>query len=132
MNFIVFTIPLIFIIISVIFVIVFFGDSKKYLTNLDTQKQIELENLRKKVIDSIKNKNISTLHHQDIVLEKINQQSEEISNLQNQLKTFKKNKHKIVVPKEIKTSNRYMIEINQKNLIRGLITREYIKPKRRF
>ncbi|MBF0714922.1 hypothetical protein [Gemelliphila palaticanis] len=126
-------IPIAIFIIFSIFIFVKFSDSNKHLDNMDTQSKLELERLRKEVIDKIKNKNINsseTESNYEQLMSEVKKNQKETSELQNIIKNYHNKKYEYVEnKKEESFSNR--LSFNKDNLVRGLIAKEYLDRKKR-
>ena len=154
MEFLLFAIPIIILILVIIIFSVLNSDSKKYLSKLDNQKQIELEKLKQETISKIKklkNENNSSLKQQLVdknieeqkkLLETIKKQTQVIDNtveavnkykeylLTNEKKENKKLEH-ITVDNNYKFEEKQTSKLafNSKNLVRGIIANEYLTRK---
>lgn len=138
MNLLLFSIFPIIIIIAITIASIYFSDSNKYKKKLSNNEQIKLEQLREEVIKrikDIKSTNKNELNDENIKLQKdlistIKKQSKEIQGLTDSLRNYKDDmnlKHR----KQIIKDKNINLVFNQKNIIRGLITTEYIERKNR-
>ncbi|MBF0713914.1 hypothetical protein HZY83_04365 [Gemella sp. GH3] len=137
--------PIITLIISAIVIGVYFSDSNKHKKRLNNNESARLEQLRKEVIKNINaiksmNKTKEDLNNENINLQKnlisaINKQSQEINKFSDDLKNYRNsiasnyNKEIIVENSNIKTYNNNKLIFNKNNIVRGLITSEYIERK---
>ncbi|MBU0278108.1 MULTISPECIES: hypothetical protein [unclassified Gemella] len=131
MNFLILSIPIILIILSLIVVFVLSTDSNKHLKNLDTNNKLKLERLRELALEEVnKIKNINTNKKTSLV-EKNNEYQKNILNKLNvekenrlgnySIDTINKNK----VSNVTSNKNSKKIIFTKKNIVRGIIAREY-------
>lgn len=126
-------IPIAIFIIFSIFIFVKFSNSNKHLENMDTQSKLELERLRKEVIEKIRNKNNksdSELLSYEELFQEVKQNQKDIAELQNIIKNYHAKKYEEINDSqdEIKTGS---LVFNKENLVRGIIAKEYLERRKR-
>lgn len=126
-------IPIAIFIIFSIFIFVKFSNSNKHLENMDTQSKLELERLRKEVIEKIRNKNNksdSELLSYEELFQEAKQNQKDIAQLQNIIKNYHAKKYEEINDSqdEIKAGS---LVFNKENLVRGIIAKEYLERRKR-
>ncbi|MBF0710264.1 MULTISPECIES: hypothetical protein [unclassified Gemella] len=135
MNFLFVAIPVIVVLVGLIFVIVMFSDSNKHVNNMDTARQLELERNKEAALEEVrklKNREFTleeNSNEMDDLNSKVNTQAEEIEKLRAELEELRKNSQK----KEISNivENKSILNFSKTNIVKGLITKEYLEKKGR-
>lgn len=144
MDFLLVAIPLIFVIIVVVLLAVFLGNSTKYLEKLDTSKKLELEKLKQEAIERIND--LKTNNGKKILIDKelansqkimseIQKQNVEIESISKTILEYKKHIEKKANKKQMediyidKNSQPKKLVFNNKNLVRGIIANEYLNKR---
>ena len=156
MSFLIFAVPITFIIIFAIFVIVFASDSKRYRKNLDNSKQMELDNARSQALKAVeeikrikeangKDSNAlrsrqSSLSEQQVYEEDIYEQQVDSSTVNKYQQYYNENynrgKNKFSMQRNfdntnVAQDNSKKLEFTQENIVRGLIANEYLNRNSR-
>lgn len=140
MDFLLVAVPVIILVVGIIFAIVMLSDSNRHVKNMDTASQLELERNKEAALEEIRKikargfvpedcleKEVSA---QDDLSAKVNTQAEEIEKLRTELEKLKKNSknnNASIVTSEKESK----LNFSKENLVRGLITKEYLQKKNR-
>lgn len=140
MDFLVVAIPVVVVVVGIIFVIVMLSDSKRYVKNMDTASQLELEKNKEAALEEVRKikargfipENLSdTKKENEIDLNsKVNTQAQEIEKLRAELEKLKKSSRNSGITNII-TEKKSIIDFSKESLVRGLITKEYLQKKDR-
>lgn len=143
MEFLLFAIPIIIIVIGGIVLTVVLSDSNKHIKKLDTSSKLELEKLRRETMEQIRKlKNKEYVPEKEITFdnksfeENIKEQNKKVLELEKQLTEYKntlKNTNTKLreVDYNFDNTNEKKLIFNKQNLVRGIIAKEYLNRKRR-
>lgn len=145
MSFLFVAIPVIIVVVGVSLAFVFLSDSKKHVSRMDTEQQNNLEKMRQEAlqeVDKLKSRSNKSIHSVDSevvdvneVNKKIEDQSEEIERLKKELAKLKSSKttdsNLGIANINLSDNSTSQLVFSRENIVRGLITKEYLPRKNR-
>lgn len=145
MSFLFVAIPVIIVVVGVSLAFVFLSDSKKHVSRMDTEQQNNLEKMRQEAlqeVDKLKSRSNKSIHSADSevvdvneVNKKIEDQSEEIERLKKELAKLKSSKttdsNLGIANINLSDNSTSQLVFSRENIVRGLITKEYLPRKNR-